>query len=176
MPCPVTTPSAGVFSGRSTSLPRIDCWWASRPNSTKVSGSKRRSIRLRAVSLPRSCCLATFSGPPMARFRRFLSRSSPTFCSNSPAASVEVSGPSADIARILTLVLYIVLELCSGRLIESMTDFEQPTDSTCPFDGRHPGGGDPLRLLGVVDLGQHREAQSGLRAGQRAGRRRLQPE
>ena len=61
-PQPVTTPSAGA------SLPSIARWakcgrpWI--PISTKVPSSTSRSIRSRAVSLPRSCCLAIFSSPP----------------------------------------------------------------------------------------------------------------
>src|SRR5436853_1176677 len=61
-PQPVTTPSAGA------STPSIARWakcgrpWI--PISTKVPSSTRRSIRSRAVSLPRSCCLAIFFSPP----------------------------------------------------------------------------------------------------------------
>src|SRR5215207_3509409 len=61
-PQPVTTPSAGA------STPSIARWakcgrpWM--PISTKVPSSTSRSIRSRAVSLPRSCCLAIFSSPP----------------------------------------------------------------------------------------------------------------
>src|SRR5579862_5286719 len=60
-PCPVTTPSAGALSEPSRSV-------ASRPSSTNVPASNRRSIRSRTVSLPFSCCLAMRSGPPMPRF------------------------------------------------------------------------------------------------------------
>src|SRR5215207_9371224 len=58
-PHPVTTPSAGA------STPSIARWakcgrpWM--PISTKVPSSTRRSIRSRAVSLPRSCCSAIFA-------------------------------------------------------------------------------------------------------------------
>src|SRR5215469_17434654 len=58
LPKPVTTASAGERTPGC--LPRI-------PNSSKVPGSNRRSIRSRAVSLPRPCCFAIRSGPPMAR-------------------------------------------------------------------------------------------------------------
>src|SRR5215203_1397638 len=61
-PQPVTTPSAGA------STPSIARWakWGRpwMPISTKVPSSTRRSIRSRAVSLPRSCCLAIFCSPP----------------------------------------------------------------------------------------------------------------
>src|SRR5438270_5226077 len=75
-PCPVTTPSAGDVSEPS----RL---FASRPSSTNVPASKRRSTRSRAVSLPFACCLAICSGPPMPRFLRFLAASSPTLASYS---------------------------------------------------------------------------------------------
>ena len=61
-PQPVITPSAGA------STPSIARWakcgrpWM--PISTKVPSSTSRSMRSRAVSLPRSCCLAIFSSPP----------------------------------------------------------------------------------------------------------------
>ena len=61
-PQPVTTPSAGA------STPSIARWakcgrpWM--PSSTKLPSSTSSSIRSRAVSLPRSCCLAIFSEPP----------------------------------------------------------------------------------------------------------------
>src|SRR5258707_2080367 len=102
----------------------------------------------------------------MARLRRFRSRSSSSFWSNSPAASAEVPVPSADIPRILTLVPPIVLEMSSLRLIQSLTDIEQATISTCPPLGGHPGRVRPARLLGSVDLGEHRQAQGRLRPGQ----------
>src|SRR5579864_1691466 len=76
-PWPVTTPSAGVPSG-SDSPPRTGCWWARRPSSTNVPSSKSRSMRSRTVSLPRWCCLAIFSSPPMPRFLRRLPCSSAT--------------------------------------------------------------------------------------------------
>src|SRR6478672_5335777 len=69
-PQPVTTPSAGA------STPSIARWakWGRpcSPISKKVPSSISRSRRSRAVSLPRSCCLAIFSSPPpsLARSRR----------------------------------------------------------------------------------------------------------
>src|SRR6266487_5638664 len=82
-PCPVTTPSAGVFSGSTTWLPRMGCWWASRPNSTNEPRSKSRSIRSRTVSLPRSCWRAIRSGPPIRRLAALRRRSSSTCATNS---------------------------------------------------------------------------------------------
>src|SRR6476659_2628353 len=61
-PQPVITPSAGASL---PSIERCEKWgppWM--PISTKVPSSTSRSIRSRAVSLPRSCCLAIFSSPP----------------------------------------------------------------------------------------------------------------
>ena len=62
LPQPVTTPSAAA------SLPSIalaeKCGRPWMPISTNVPSSMSRSRRSRAVSLPRSCCLAIFSGPP----------------------------------------------------------------------------------------------------------------
>src|SRR5690348_7340245 len=69
-PWPVTTPSAGALSEPSR-------FWARSPSSTNVPASKSRSMRSRAVSLPRSCCLAIFSSPPIARFFLRLAWSSP---------------------------------------------------------------------------------------------------
>ena len=82
-PQPVMTPSAGA------STPSIARWakcgrpWI--PSSTKVPSSTRRSIRSRAVSLPRSCCLAIFSSPPP---RRALSRASCSCSVSSPSDAV----------------------------------------------------------------------------------------
>src|SRR3954462_3579514 len=79
-PPPVTTPSAGA------STPSIARWakcgrpWI--PISTKVPASTRRSIRSRAVSLPRSCCLAIFASPP------------PSFAFSRRACSCSVSAVS----------------------------------------------------------------------------------
>src|SRR6266513_2032216 len=75
-PWPVTTPSAGALSEPSRSL-------ASKPSSTNVPGSKSRSIRSRTVRLPRSCCLAILSTPPIARCFLRLARNSPTCASKS---------------------------------------------------------------------------------------------
>src|ERR1700689_321903 len=47
------------------------------PSSTNGPASTNNGFRSRAVSLPRACCLATFSSPPPARaFARRASRSS----------------------------------------------------------------------------------------------------
>ena len=79
-PQPVMTPSAGA------STPSIARWakcgrpWM--PSSTKVPSSTSRSIRSRAVSLPRSCCLAIFSSPP------------PSFAFSRRSCSCSVSSPS----------------------------------------------------------------------------------
>src|SRR5262245_58051778 len=79
-PQPVITPSAGA------STPSIARWakcgrpWM--PISTKVPSSTSRSIRSRAVSLPRSCCLAIFSSPP------------PSFACLRRSCSCSVSSPS----------------------------------------------------------------------------------
>src|SRR6185369_14421126 len=69
------TPSAGVSRpARSGAIP---AWVACTPISAKVSLSKSRSMRSRAVSLPAACCRATASSPPMCRaFARRRARSS----------------------------------------------------------------------------------------------------
>ena len=63
-PWPVTTPSV---RGRRFSVPKSWHWWTTSASvSTKVPGSMSRSIRSRAVSLPRSCWRSTALGPPPA--------------------------------------------------------------------------------------------------------------
>src|SRR5688572_15915693 len=72
-PAPVTTPSPGI--AWPSSIPKSrQRWVTSLSVSWKVPGSKRRSIRSRAVSLPASCCFFSRSSPPPSSARR--SRSS----------------------------------------------------------------------------------------------------
>src|SRR5450432_311386 len=61
-PCPVTTPSPGIFwSSMPKSAQRCT---TRRPISMKLPGSRSRSTRSRAVSLPPSCCFLMRSAPP----------------------------------------------------------------------------------------------------------------
>src|SRR5215211_6054619 len=103
-PQPVITPSAGASL---RSIARCEEWGpAWMPSSTNVPGSTSRSIRSRAVSLPRSCWSAIFSLPPPSfAFSRRACRSStspfmPVF---SPCSVPEgASGASASAPTSLT--------------------------------------------------------------------------
>src|SRR5580692_3423434 len=67
VPCPVTTPSPRTFC---SSMPNsVHRCVTKRPISTNEPGSRSRSMRSRAVSLPASCCFLTRSAPPPSRAR-----------------------------------------------------------------------------------------------------------
>ena len=73
-PWPMTTPSPGIFW---RSIPKSALRWVlNLSSSTKVPGSRKRSMRSRAVSLPASCCRATRSSPPPRSAAWFIESSS----------------------------------------------------------------------------------------------------
>ncbi len=70
-PQPVTTPSPSTFC---LSISKsVQSWTTKRSTSTNVPGSRNRSSRSRAVSLPASCCFWIRAAPPPASERRFIS-------------------------------------------------------------------------------------------------------
>src|SRR5258708_18972761 len=163
-PWPVTTPSAGVPSG-SASPPRTGCWWASSPSSTNVSSSKRRSSRSRTVSLPRWCCLAIFSSPPMARFLARLDfRSVIRAGYSSPTRGIlltdqEVGSLAPPIEEAVHVSLRQALSLLGiGRLPQPMLVFlerqvppHQGTTASIPPPDAEPRVGDPIELKPRVE-------------------------
>src|SRR5210317_1334835 len=84
MPVPVTTPSPGTFlSAMPKSLQRCS---TKVSHSSKLPSSSSNSMRSRAVSLPRLCCVSIRSWPPPSEAAfRFFSSSSITSCMSQPS-------------------------------------------------------------------------------------------
>ena len=82
LPKPVMTPSAGIST---LSIPNmVPRCFMNMSVSRKVPGSKSRSSRSRAVSLPRSCCAATALAPPIFLIWRSRSCSSRSLSATAP--------------------------------------------------------------------------------------------
>jgi hypothetical protein len=82
-PYPVTTPSPAKFS-ISKSAHRC---WTNRSSSTKVPGSRRSSIRSRAVSFPWACWVSIRRLPPPSMARALRLRNSSNFSWSGMASS-----------------------------------------------------------------------------------------